>query len=47
MRTLSLKFPTHLENLVAAEAKRRRVSKLAVVRSCVEEVLLKSPAADV
>jgi hypothetical protein len=45
MRTISLKFPTHLDNLVEAEAKRRRVSKSAVVRSCVEEVLLKSPKA--
>ncbi|MGE0683412.1 MAG: hypothetical protein AB7P69_21240 [Candidatus Binatia bacterium] len=45
MRTISLKFPAHLENLVEAEAKRRRVSKSAVVRACVEEVLLKHPKA--
>jgi hypothetical protein len=46
MRTLSLKFPTHLENLVEAEAKRRHMSKSAVVRSCVEEALLKHPKAE-
>lgn len=41
MQTISLKFPSHLGQLVAVEAKRRRVSKSAVIRACVEEVLLK------
>lgn len=43
MRTMSLKFPPHLEVLVEAEAKRRQISKSAVIRACVEEVLLKRP----
>ena len=42
MQTISLKFPPQLGQLVATEAKRRRVSKSAVIRACVEEVLLKS-----
>jgi hypothetical protein len=41
MHTISLKFPPHLEVLVEAEAKRRQISKSAVIRACVEEVLLK------
>jgi len=41
MQTISLKFPPHLDQLVETEAKRRRVSKSAVIRACVEEVLLK------
>ncbi|MBM4256759.1 MAG: hypothetical protein FJ147_12780 [Deltaproteobacteria bacterium] len=40
MQTISLKFPAHLGRLVETEAKRRRVSKSAVVRACVEEVLV-------
>jgi hypothetical protein len=43
MHTVSLKFPPHLEALVEAEAKRRQISKSAVIRACVEEVLLKRP----
>jgi hypothetical protein len=43
MHTISLKFPPHLEVLVEAEAKRRQISKSAVIRACVEEVLLKRP----
>ena len=46
MRTISLKIPVHLEALVAREAKQQRVSKASVVRSCVEEVLLKRPQAE-
>jgi Arc/MetJ-type ribon-helix-helix transcriptional regulator len=41
MQAISLKFPPHLGQLVETEAKRRRVSKSAVIRACVEEVLLK------
>ena len=41
MQTISLKFPPHLGHLVETEAKRRRVSKSAVIRACVEEVLIK------
>lgn len=40
MHTISLKFPPHLGHLVETEAKRRRVSKSAVIRACVEEVLV-------
>ena len=40
MHTISLKFPSHLGHLVETEAKRRRVSKSAVIRACVEEVLV-------
>ena len=43
MHTISLKFPSQLEHLVEAEAKRRQISKSAVIRACVEEVLLKAP----
>ena len=43
MHTISLKFPPQLEHLVEAEAKRRQISKSAVIRACVEEVLLKRP----
>jgi hypothetical protein len=43
MHTMSLKFPPQLEHLVQAEAKRRQISKAAVIRACVEEVLLKRP----
>jgi hypothetical protein len=43
MHTISLKFPSQLEHLVEAEAKRRQISKSAVIRACVEEVLLKGP----
>lgn len=43
MHTISLKFPPQLEHLVEAEAKRRQTSKSAIIRACVEEVLLKSP----
>ena len=45
MHTISLKFPPQLEHLVQAEAKRRQISKSAVIRACVEEVLLKGPDA--
>jgi hypothetical protein len=45
MNTISLKFPLHLERLVETEAKRRKVSKSAVIRECVEEVLVKHPKA--
>jgi hypothetical protein len=41
MHTISLKFPSQLEHLVEAEAKRRQISKSAVIRACVEEALLK------
>lgn len=41
MQTVSLKFPPHLGLLVETEAKRRRISKSAVIRACVEEVLVK------
>jgi len=44
MHTVSLKFPSHLEHLVEAEAERRQISKSAVIRACVEEVLLKAPS---
>jgi len=44
MHTISLKFPPQLEHLVEAEAKRRQISKSAVIRTCVEEVLLKGPS---
>jgi len=44
MHTVSLKFPSQLEHLVEAEAKRRQISKSAVIRACVEEVLLKAPS---
>lgn|GEM_PF-1415397 len=40
MQTISLKFPSYLGHLVETEAKRRRVSKSAVIRACVEEVLV-------
>ena len=43
MHTISLKFPPQLEHLVEAEAKRRQISKSAVIRACVEEVLLNRP----
>jgi hypothetical protein len=44
MHTISLKFSPQLEHLVEAEAKRRQISKSAVIRTCVEEVLLKGPS---
>jgi hypothetical protein len=43
MHTISLKLPPQLEHLVEAEARRRQISKSAVIRACVEEVLLKRP----
>jgi Arc/MetJ-type ribon-helix-helix transcriptional regulator len=46
MYTISLEIPPHLGHLVEAEAERRRVSKSAVIRACVEEVLLKQPQAE-
>jgi hypothetical protein len=36
MRTVSLKFPSQLEHLVEAEAKRRQMSKSAGIHLCVE-----------
>jgi hypothetical protein len=41
MQAISLKFPPDLDQLVEAEAKRRHTSKSAVIRTCVEEVLVK------
>lgn len=43
MHPMSLKFPPQVEHLVQAEAKQRQISKSAVIRVCVEEVLLKRP----
>jgi len=45
MQAISLKFPPDLDQLVEAEAKRRQMSKSAVIRTCVEEVLVKRPKA--
>src|SRR5215204_4796423 len=42
MHTVSLIFPPQLVHLVEAEAKRRQISKSAVIRTCVEEMLLKN-----
>ena len=43
MQAISLKFPPDLDQLVEAEAKRRQTSKSAVIRTCVEEVLVRRP----
>ena len=40
MTTISLKLPDTLDSRLAEEAQRRRTSKSAVVRDCVEKVLL-------
>jgi len=40
MTTISLKVPETLDSRLAEEAQRRRTSKSAVVRECVEKVLL-------
>ena len=40
MTTISLKLPDTLDSRLAEEAQRRRTSKSAVVRECVEKVLL-------
>ena len=39
MTTISLKVPETLDSRLAEEAQRRRTSKSAVVRECVEKVL--------
>ncbi|HAB15810.1 MAG TPA: hypothetical protein PLX89_09160 [Verrucomicrobiota bacterium] len=41
MTTISLKVPDILDTRLAEEANRRRTSKSAVVRECVEKMLLK------
>ncbi|HEY5894614.1 MAG TPA: CopG family transcriptional regulator [Chthoniobacterales bacterium] len=41
MTTISLKVPDILDTRLAEEAQRRRTSKSAVVRDCVEKMLLK------
>jgi hypothetical protein len=43
MTTISLKVPEVLDAKLAKEAKRRRTSKSAVVRECVEKMLLGTP----
>lgn len=40
MTTISLKVPDTLDTRLAEEARRRRTSKSAVVRECVEKMLL-------
>ncbi len=40
MTTISLKVPESLDSRLAEEAQRRRTSKSALVRECVEKVLL-------
>jgi hypothetical protein len=45
MTTISLKVPDALDSRLAEEARRRRTSKSAVVRECVEKMLL-SPSKD-
>ena len=40
MTTISLKVPDTLDSRLSEEAQRRRTSKSAVVRECVEKVLL-------
>ncbi|MGH8095533.1 MAG: ribbon-helix-helix protein, CopG family [Chthoniobacterales bacterium] len=40
MTTISLKVPDTLDSRLAEEAQRRRTSKSAVVRECVERMLL-------
>jgi hypothetical protein len=40
MTTISLKVPEVLDTRLAEEARRRRTSKSAVVRECVEKMLL-------
>ena len=45
MTTISLKVPDALDSRLAEEAQRRRTSKSAVVRECVEKMLL-SPSKD-
>jgi predicted transcriptional regulator len=45
MTTISLKVPDTLDSRLTEEAQRRRTSKSAVVRECVEKALL-SPRKD-
>jgi len=45
MAAISLKLSNRLDRRLAEEAKRRRSSKSAVVRDCVEKMLL-GPSAD-
>ena len=40
MTTISLKVPATLDSRLTEEAQRRRTSKSALVRECVEKVLL-------
>ena len=40
MTSISLKLPDTLDTRLTQEAKRRRTSKSAVVRDCVEKVLI-------
>lgn len=40
MTTISLKVPDTLDSRLTVEAQRRRTSKSAVVRECVEKMLL-------
>ena len=40
MTTISLKVPDTLDSRLAEEAQRRRTSKSAVIRECVERMLL-------
>ena len=40
MTTISLKVPDTLDSRLTAEAQRRRTSKSAVVRECVEKMLI-------
>ncbi len=40
MKAVCLKFPPKLAAVVAEESRRRQVSKSAVIRDCVERVLL-------
>jgi predicted transcriptional regulator len=43
MPTISLKLPESLDSRLSEEAKRRRTSKSAVVRECVETLLNAAP----
>lgn len=40
MTTISLKVPDTLDSRLAEEAQRRRTSKSAIIRECVEKALL-------
>jgi hypothetical protein len=44
MELISFKLPAALRSRVASEARRRRVSQAAVIRECLQSVLLDKPA---